>query len=94
MSKITPVQFELLKGFFAYMWNVHEEQRLRRILPEDEKPKPRNTREKFAFWAQQLDKAGISWSIQNNIACLAEVRENGFFYLRNVFAKANIEVVG
>ena len=94
MRTINPDQLDLLKGFFVYMWNVYEEQRLSRILPEEEKPKPRNTREEFAFWASQLDKAGIPWSIQNNVACLAEVRENGFYYLRNVLAKANIQIVG
>ena len=40
------------------------------------------------FWAQELDKLGISWSLQNRLAGRAyDDRNSGFIYFRNVLSQ-------
>lgn len=79
---ITLQQYECLQGFFLYVWGLEEDKR-----------KKIERRADFNYWANILDRAGISYPIQNKVARLAEKRENGFLSLRDVFKKNGIEVV-
>lgn len=92
-QQVNLVQLELLQGFFLYIWSYEEDKRLfNQMSEEDQKLNPLRKND-FAFWAEQLDKAGISWFIQNTVAGLAEVRSNYGFYLRTLLDKNGIEVV-
>jgi hypothetical protein len=49
-------------------------------------------RTNFGHWANLLDDRGISWSIQNTVAVMAEDPENTGFYLSTLLKQHNIEV--
>lgn len=76
--EITPDQFMLLQGFMLYVWNVNH---------GDE------TSEYYSFWADQLDKAGVCWYVQNTAAYVMDKRENGWKYFRNLLQDKNIYIV-
>jgi len=73
---ISREQKDLLSGFFLHCWNVF------------------HNKEKscWDFYAEQMDKAGISWRIQNLVAYAAEKRDNGFLYFSTVLKNLNIKV--
>jgi len=73
---ITRDQRDLLSGFFLHCWNVFH-----------------NGEKAFwDFYADQMDKAKISWRIQNLVAYAAENRDNGFLYFSTVLKNLNIKV--
>ena len=76
-ATITAHQFSYLQGFFVHVWCVYHEK----------------SKSDFSFWAKQLDDLGISWYVQNTVACLADKRENVFYYLRNLLAQKGISIV-
>ncbi len=57
---ITRQQFDSLKGFYAHCYVVYHE----------------GVNDGFAFWAEQLDKEEVPWSVQNTVAVLAEDRSS------------------
>lgn len=77
--KITRKQFELLKAFFAHCFNVYH-----------------NDYEavfSLGFWAEQLVKAGIPWSVQNIVAEAAETKSNNDVYFSNLLVRLEVEVL-
>lgn len=70
--QLTNEQYNELSGFFTALQGHYHY----------------NNKTDFKAWAERLDKLGISWSLQNSIACAAEKRENGFLYFRSVLEKA------
>lgn len=67
-------QLDLLKGFFAHCWCVYHEK----------------TQQGFSFWAEQLDKANIPWSIQNIVAVSAEDKASINRYLTSILKDRDI----
>jgi hypothetical protein len=92
--RATTEQFDLIKGFFSFIWNAEETRRIKRMEGEEITDEMSlETRQGNLFWAEQLDKAGIPWWLQNKIAELASVRENGFYYIRTLLKGINVEVL-
>ncbi|OGS70743.1 MAG: hypothetical protein A3F91_09530 [Flavobacteria bacterium RIFCSPLOWO2_12_FULL_35_11] len=77
-------QFDKLQGFFSYCWH------------KEHNPEPhRDYHKDNAFWAENLDNAGVPWVIQNQVAYLSDKRENGplFKNLETLLAQSGIKVV-
>lgn len=70
-------QFELISAFFVWVWVANW----------------KGGTLDHTYWAKQLDDAGISWRIQNLVACRAsEDRSSNFIYFRTVCSQLEIEV--
>lgn len=75
-TTINSKQLDLLKGFFTHCWCVYHE----------------SAQQGFGFWAQQLDNAGIPWSVQNTVSVSAEQRASRGKYLTTILKERNIVV--
>lgn len=73
---ITRNQYDLLHGFFIHCYAVYHQQ----------------SQEYFSFWAEQLDKEQIPWSIQNIVAVTAESKESISLYLSTHLKSRDISV--
>lgn len=83
-KNIDGFQFDKLQGFFSYCWH------------KEYNPEPyRDYHKDNAFWAENLDNAGVPWVIQNQVAYLSDKRENGplFKNLETLLSQSGIKVV-
>jgi len=70
-------KFNILSAFFLQLWCYYHK---------------KSDSFDFSFWSDQMDKAGISWSIQNSIAIAAETVENQHIYFRTLLKRLNIQL--
>ena len=73
---INQKQFSVLQGFKLHTWNVFHNK----------------TPNMFKFWADELDKVNIPYSLQNKVANWTVVRENGFKSLKEFLKNEGIEI--
>ena len=73
---INDKQLMMLESFKLHTWNVFHN----------------NAKNMFKFYAEELDKLGISWSLQNKIANWCSIRENGFKSLKEFLKNEGIEL--
>ena len=73
---ISKEQLSVLQGFKLHTWNVFHNK----------------TPSKFKFWAVELDKNNIPYSLQNKVANWTLIRENGFKSLKEFLKNEGIEI--
>lgn len=73
---INQKQFSVLQGFKLHTWNVFHNK----------------TPNMFKFWADELDKNNIPYSLQNKVANWTLKRENGFKSLKEFLKNEGIEI--
>lgn len=73
---ITPKQYNHLMGFYTHCWLYYHD----------------NIQPQFAFWAEELDRVEVPWSVQNTVSVLAEERSTIGKYLTSLLKERNIVV--
>lgn len=74
MKKINRKQWSMLEGFYIALWCQYHH----------------GVKTDFSYWKEALDSLGVSWEIQNNVACAAEKRDNMSYYFSTVMTRLGI----
>jgi len=73
---VSEKQLDLLRGFFLHCWTAYHG----------------GGKLDGYGWGELLDRAGISWSVQNLVAMIAETRTSGGYYLRGLLNNNGVAV--